>query len=979
MLKISDKIQRILKWFYCILLIGVIPIFFILSAYFYQQELSNKKLNEKATSLAEEIIEELRYASNVETYFCQKLNTIFAESVSAQDLQIEFNNFRRQHRFNGDYCIFKKDGEIVEKKLSFDISEQEVKAACQAIGTPSYGKDWRIGGAFSEFEFLSMKKLFGRSFYPIYAWEDWRQRNPQLLVVDSQEFYPKLWLKTSKEYSIAVYFTKEVLSPNMGLKKLLQIWPEENNTDLDVILGHFSGDKLFVSANGNDYIAEFQKLYPTLKDGLNRKLETGNFLVFSTQLGGDRLGICCINKSFLQKFAFSTTNILLLLVFFVIFMCFLKLSWNIMVRQAYFRINIGLELGVLFVISISIPMSILGSLAFDYLGQLEKSHKEDVISEGMLLLRHFDELSISQFSYQLKALASPSAVLKERVKKEGLTFENFEAFLKATRQQYDMFLMVSSSSRNVFSNLGIMYDNKVLKRFDYHLLRESKSGNKSAVKTLGKLNKYFISKMNHSKLAKYEATEMEMMIEAIGQRDTVISIQEYFENFPGYWRWGLGNQQFPTYIDSFDLWKKGVLDYCLMFIWPEGLFQREYINRQILQFNKNSLNMRIFTENLSGRILPEEFVANPAIKEFANQLGERGGKQHSIIRYNGIDHLILGMKGIHATEIKFMGIYPLTRIEKKIFDKKLLFAALGIICLLITLAIGIFLSQAILGPLKELGTGILALQNRNFNYRLPDLGENEFGSLARIFNRTLEDIGELQVASVVQEKLLPKIDKPLKHGNLSFYGKTVSLDEVGGDYFDLLEISENKSGIILGDVTGHGVSAALIMAFVKSCVILLKDFYLKPVQLVNSINKYFRLTTNRKQNKFMTFLYILFDNFSGEFEYANKGHCFPIIVNAQKGETRECKMVNFPLGASNKTIEKSYKFKIEPGEALILYTDGLFEGKSFGFKGFKQLLVDCYDSDPFEYYQKVISICKSSEDQSQPGDDNTLIIICRDM
>jgi sigma-B regulation protein RsbU (phosphoserine phosphatase) len=233
---------------------------------------------------------------------------------------------------------------------------------------------------------------------------------------------------------------------------------------------------------------------------------------------------------------------------------------------------------------------------------------------------------------------------------------------------------------------------------------------------------------------------------------------------------------------------------------------------------------------------------------------------------------------------------------------------------------------------------------------------------------------ELQVASLVQDKLIPQLTEPLHYNQLQIFGKTESLNDLGGDYFDLLEIDQRQLAIVLGDVAGHGVGASLIMAYVKSAILQLKELWRSPLKLVNRLNWLLRKTKNKKQKKFMTFQCIVFNSDDNAFEYVNAGHCYPIIVDANSNSTTFCEMINPPLGTSKTEIESSQSYSLESGQALVLYSDGFYETGNIGLEGFKKILLESFNNNPQIFYENVCSKLKRFCNESA-NDDMTLVIV----
>lgn len=185
----------------------------------------------------------------------------------------------------------------------------------------------------------------------------------------------------------------------------------------------------------------------------------------------------------------------------------------------------------------------------------------------------------------------------------------------------------------------------------------------------------------------------------------------------------------------------------------------------------------------------------------------------------------------------------------------------------------------ILLPLSAL-YGIDELQNRNFSYRLPDLGHDEFGSLASIFNEILGDLEEMHVASIVQEKLMTRMDKPFMAGSLGIYGKTLALAGNGGDYFELISTYNNRPAL-LGNAGGTGISRCLLLAFLKSAVMQLHDLTDQPQRFMEELNKLLKQSNAGKQYATVRQHILCSDN--DRLEISNAGMTTPVFIDRNAG------------------------------------------------------------------------------------------------
>jgi len=180
---------------------------------------------------------------------------------------------------------------------------------------------------------------------------------------------------------------------------------------------------------------------------------------------------------------------------------------------------------------------------------------------------------------------------------------------------------------------------------------------------------------------------------------------------------------------------------------------------------------------------------------------------------------------------------------------------------------------------------------------------------------------ELETAAAVQQKLFPASQVPLS--TLDYAGRCIPAQDVGGDYFDFLEIGQGRAGFLLGDVCGKGVSAALLMANLQACFHSYRPADLsKPAQLLTSINRHFYSATD--SDRFATLFYGVYDDASRTLRYVNCGHCPPILVRAS-GEVLLLEPTATVIGAFAEWDCAEAEVTIGDGDRLLLYSDGVID------------------------------------------------------
>jgi sigma-B regulation protein RsbU (phosphoserine phosphatase) len=190
--------------------------------------------------------------------------------------------------------------------------------------------------------------------------------------------------------------------------------------------------------------------------------------------------------------------------------------------------------------------------------------------------------------------------------------------------------------------------------------------------------------------------------------------------------------------------------------------------------------------------------------------------------------------------------------------------------------------------------------------------------------------GQLEVARQVQLELLPPNDPHLPGYDISAYN--FPTEEVSGDYYDWVAIYDDQIAIVIADVSGKGVPAALLMAFLRAS--LRAATHVGYATHISMAKVNYLLWESIERNQFVTAFYGILDAANRTLSYSNAGHNPPLLIN-EKGEPRFIERGGLPLGMFRDTRYYEYFLSLEPGEMLVLYTDGATEalnpaGEEFG-------------------------------------------------
>lgn len=247
-------------------------------------------------------------------------------------------------------------------------------------------------------------------------------------------------------------------------------------------------------------------------------------------------------------------------------------------------------------------------------------------------------------------------------------------------------------------------------------------------------------------------------------------------------------------------------------------------------------------------------------------------------------------------------------------------------------------------------------------------------------NAEKERIGnELAIASGIQKGMLPRIFPPYPdRDEVSMYGTLVPAKEVGGDLYDFY-IRDEKLFFCIGDVSGKGVPASLVMAVTRSLFRTVSGQVDKPEQIMQQIN--YAMSEMNESSMFVTLFIGVLDLRSGIMSYSNAGHCPPYLVSAPGCAPVSLEMdANIPVGLMKDWNYTAQSTAIRPGNMVFLYTDGLTEAENtshelFGDERVAKQLAACGDVLPRGVIDHVSDAVHAFVGEAEQSDDLTMLTI----
>lgn len=313
--------------------------------------------------------------------------------------------------------------------------------------------------------------------------------------------------------------------------------------------------------------------------------------------------------------------------------------------------------------------------------------------------------------------------------------------------------------------------------------------------------------------------------------------------------------------------------------------------------------------------------------------------------------------------------------------------AVSALVLLLCFAGAYVMGRTVSRPIRRLADAAQAVSEGDMTARVSIRSRgDELGKLARTFNDmvpALADRMRLQesvaLANELQVGMLPS--GPPAIPGFDVFGIAVYCDETGGDYFDYLEpisLGENRHGLALGDVTGHGIPAALIMTSARALLLSHARHTNKPNEILNRINE--TIARNDSSGRFMTFTLLVLDTRARTLEIANAGHDPALVLRKSTGSFEELALGGLPLGiVPEETYSTATAGYPEAGDVLLIGTDGIWEtrdprGELFGKERMREIVRTNADRPAKEIGDAILEALKTFRGAAPVLDDITFII-----
>lgn len=303
----------------------------------------------------------------------------------------------------------------------------------------------------------------------------------------------------------------------------------------------------------------------------------------------------------------------------------------------------------------------------------------------------------------------------------------------------------------------------------------------------------------------------------------------------------------------------------------------------------------------------------------------------------------------------------------------------------------VLIATILTGPIREMEGDVAEVARGNLDHQTRVGSRDEVGALAHTFNIMIRNLRtaqsnaverqaferELNIAKEIQEKLLPERIPQIP--GIDIHSHYNSAKEVGGDYYDFIVIDQTHLGIIVADVAGKGIPGAMVMTMARSLVRLASVRNISPADTFKKVNRI--LAKDIRRGMFVTAAYMVLNVKTRQLKVASAGHNPVVLYRAAAGDNELVKPAGIALGFDKGTIFdnhiKEVEVKLEPGDRIVTYTDGVNEAmnnhsEEFGDERFYDLVKRHAEKPSKDFVEAIVKALDDHRGSAEQSDDITI-------
>lgn len=342
-----------------------------------------------------------------------------------------------------------------------------------------------------------------------------------------------------------------------------------------------------------------------------------------------------------------------------------------------------------------------------------------------------------------------------------------------------------------------------------------------------------------------------------------------------------------------------------------------------------------------------------------------------------------------------LGVYE-DGVEANVEDTRLQTSLLLLAIFGVGMLLVIGLVQVFVKPIQMLTDGVRAIGDGNLDGKLDVSGPAEIGAIAGVFNEITEKFKkardsvleqekmqkEIEVAKQIQQSLLPRKRPEISGYDIAPLYQAAA--EVGGDYYDFVQVDDDTIGVVVADVSGKGVPGSLVMTMIRTALRMEARGNRNASDVMSKMNSF--VTDDMKKGMFVTMFYVILDSKNRVISYASAGHNPMILYRHETKETFFLNPRGFPVGISlpDETLFRRSmsleKVRLKKDDMLVIYTDGVTEAmnvrrEQYGEERLIQMVKDYAYLPPTEFIERLDADIKKFTGDHPQSDDITVVAV----
>ncbi|PKL48253.1 MAG: hypothetical protein CVV42_10255 [Candidatus Riflebacteria bacterium HGW-Riflebacteria-2] len=983
--------RKFLAWLLMAICFVVIPALLIFTAVNRYFQLVEQELDRDLKIRLQQALREASRGVNIGYYLAKNLDEQlrdFADNQATDSFIIDWlENERKFFDNHLSYLIWDSAGKSVAHNIEIDPQSSDWQEVFTEISQSCYAGENNLRNKTKVKTDLNLvRKILGPQYVRSMLGDCANPKNYALCFIDSALRRPLIWANSYENRVYLIFFDPAILKSDMGIKRLLENFSHNRPQQF----GLFRPDADISGLWSPRPVSNPKHLLTQLKQldqGSSSALASESLLLATAFLTPELRVFSSIEKHYSARerviYPLAAAGL------FAGFMLpFLIYSWRITIADQPGSLSIRPRIAFIFFFACAIPFMALSIFAREHYAQKYDASLKETHRRAQVLLQNYDERIQSLWSILEYSTKDYLAEWIKEMPGREIDEESNQKVARVCRELLtENFYIIASSSPLAGSYNGIEHLSESLEQQERsNEERKLDESGKSTYKSKETQNaqianiigKRIMGELNGVKRNSKEAERLELLFESIMQRSFDELTHSFIKAMGGLSPWGFGATLNLSLLDFLSASADEKIDFMALMIWSGPNVQRAYLKKTIDEVNRNPLGLKVIVSHqLDNNFYPQGSQVPIELQNYFRRLTDQPTEEIEILQLDGQEYMVLGFTGKHLSRYRILGLYPLDRLDRMIAGQRTDLVLFSLFCLILAAWLVQILSRSFLNPLNSLQEAALAIEKRDFSHRVGDLGKDEFGETAAIFDEVMVGLEELAVAKVVQESLFPQ--KALHKGGFRVYGKSLAMAELGGDYFDYFPVDAGHVAALLGDVAGHGVGAALIMAMAKAAIVKCRDHLKTPAKLLELLHNLIYSSKTRKQKKIMTFQYLTADCATGKAVYSNAGGCSPIFY--RNGRAEEITLAGAALGSFKKANLQQLEIDFRPGDLMVFYTDGIIEarnlaGVEFGYAEFARLVERSAGPDPEAVYNKICEGYHQHIAGMEAQDDLTLVVIC---